>query len=332
MEELFALPQIVSGRTAARAGAGRPSCSARSPSTIVELEVGGGRAGQALHQHLALHQVRGGQPALHDRQRLRRSTSSASAPRSSQDYPRAADMPGPGLAAGPCLLKDTMQLAAFNNNNFTLGHASMMINEGLPLYLVARLEQQPRPGGMTVGVLGMAFKAESDDIRDSLSYKLKRLLRLQAPTRCCAPTRTSPATPTSCPSSRCWPRPTCWSSAHRTAPTPTSRPTCPIVDMWNLIGDGRARVTARACLGRRPRLQRGRGDRRRSSTGSSSRSPCPARCSRSTTRPRTPRSPTSWSTPRREPRLKPTHNTYGPRTRPARCATASTTPRPRSSS
>ena len=43
-------------------------------------------------------------------------------------YPRASDMPGAGFAAGPCLLKDTMQLAAFNNNNFTLGHASMMIN------------------------------------------------------------------------------------------------------------------------------------------------------------------------------------------------------------
>ncbi len=84
----------------------------------------GSRAGQAVHQHLALHQVRGRQPAVHDRQRLRRSTSSASAPRCSTDYPRAADMPGPGFAAGPCLLKDTMQLAAFNNNNFTLGHAS----------------------------------------------------------------------------------------------------------------------------------------------------------------------------------------------------------------
>ena len=29
-----------------------------------------------------------------------------------------------------------MQLAAFNNNNFMLGHAAMMVNEGLPLYLV----------------------------------------------------------------------------------------------------------------------------------------------------------------------------------------------------
>jgi UDP-N-acetyl-D-mannosaminuronic acid dehydrogenase len=97
-----------------------------------------------------------------------------------QDYPRAADLPGPGLAAGPCLLKDTMQLAAFNNNNFTLGHASMTINEGLPLYLIARLEQQYDLSTMTVGILGMAFKAESDDTRSSLSYKLKRLMKFKA--------------------------------------------------------------------------------------------------------------------------------------------------------
>ena len=54
-------------------------------------------------------------------------------------------MPGAGFAAGPCLLKDTMQLAAFNNNNFMLGHASMMVNEGLPLYLVSPDREALRP-------------------------------------------------------------------------------------------------------------------------------------------------------------------------------------------
>jgi UDP-N-acetyl-D-mannosaminuronic acid dehydrogenase len=96
------------------------------------------------------------------------------------DYPRAADMPGAGFAAGPCLFKDTMQLAAYNNNNFALGHTAMAINEGLPLYLVARLEQRFDLSAMTVGILGMAFKGESDDIRSSLSYKLKRLLAFKA--------------------------------------------------------------------------------------------------------------------------------------------------------
>jgi len=102
------------------------------------------------------------------------------------NYPRAADLPAAGFAAGPCLLKDTMQLAAFNNNDFVLGHAAMMVNEGLPLYVVDRLSRRFELSTMTVGILGMAFKGESDDTRSSLAYKLKRILRFKADNVLCA--------------------------------------------------------------------------------------------------------------------------------------------------
>ncbi len=93
------------------------------------------------------------------------------------DYPRAADLPGPGFAAGPCLLKDTMQLSAFSPDHFPLGQSAMLVNEGLPSYIVERLEaDRGELKGRTVGILGMAFKGESDDPRTSLSYKLRKLL------------------------------------------------------------------------------------------------------------------------------------------------------------
>ena len=96
------------------------------------------------------------------------------------NYPRAADLPRAGFAAGPCLFKDTMQLAAFSDNTFGLGHAAMLVNEGLPLYVISRMDQLFDLSSSTVGILGMAFKGESDDTRSSLSYKLKRLLRFRA--------------------------------------------------------------------------------------------------------------------------------------------------------
>jgi UDP-N-acetyl-D-mannosaminuronic acid dehydrogenase len=94
-----------------------------------------------------------------------------------EDYPRAADLPAPGFAAGPCLLKDTMQLAAFTSDHFALGQAAMRANEGLPAYLVEAMQRRYGSlAGRKIGILGMAFKPESDDVRSSLSYKLRKLL------------------------------------------------------------------------------------------------------------------------------------------------------------
>lgn len=92
-------------------------------------------------------------------------------------YERMGGIPGPGFAAGPCLMKDTMQLFAFEKHNFFLGQVAMSINEGIPNFLVERLAAARDLKTTRVGILGMAFKAESDDIRDSLSYKLGKLLR-----------------------------------------------------------------------------------------------------------------------------------------------------------
>jgi UDP-N-acetyl-D-mannosaminuronic acid dehydrogenase len=97
-----------------------------------------------------------------------------------QNYPRMRDLPRAGFSAGPCLLKDTMQLAAFYNHGFSLGHTAMLVNEGLPLYVVNQMSQKYDLPNLTVGLLGMAYKAESDDLRSSLSYKLKKTLLFRA--------------------------------------------------------------------------------------------------------------------------------------------------------
>lgn len=95
-------------------------------------------------------------------------------------YPRMAGFAKAGFAAGPCLFKDTMQLAAFSNNEFFLGHAAMLINEGLPNFIVKRLKDKYNLKEKRVGIIGMAFKGDIDDERESLSYKLKKILEFEA--------------------------------------------------------------------------------------------------------------------------------------------------------
>ncbi len=96
-----------------------------------------------------------------------------------RDYPRMRSFATAGFAAGPCLLKDTLQLSAFSGNNFFLGHAAMLVNEGLPNFILNQLRPH-HLASKTVAILGMAFKSESDDKRDSLSYKLKKLFEVEA--------------------------------------------------------------------------------------------------------------------------------------------------------
>lgn len=104
-------------------------------------------------------------------------------------YERMRDFPTPGLAAGPCLLKDTQQLAAAFPGRFSLGEAARQVNEGMPELIAKQVDEalskifvrgdhgnEGRLRSATVGILGMTFKAGSDDTRDSLSFKLRKIL------------------------------------------------------------------------------------------------------------------------------------------------------------
>jgi UDP-N-acetyl-D-mannosaminuronic acid dehydrogenase len=63
----------------------------------------------------------------------------------------------------------------------------MLINEGLPNFIVENIRKSGvNLARANVGILGMAFKADSDDIRDSLSFKLAKILRFHGATVLCS--------------------------------------------------------------------------------------------------------------------------------------------------
>ena len=157
----------------------------------------------------------------------------------SRNYPRAKDIPGAGFAAGPCLFKDTMQLAAFSDNKFALGHSAMLVNEGLPLYVVSQLEKRYDLSELTVGILGMAFKGGSDDIRSSLSYKLRRVLKFKAKAVLCTdPHVTEDTDPTLIPLKDVLAKSDILIVATPHAEYRGLVIEKPVADVWNLLGNG----------------------------------------------------------------------------------------------
>jgi UDP-N-acetyl-D-mannosaminuronic acid dehydrogenase len=92
-----------------------------------------------------------------------------------RDYPRGG-MAMPGMTGGTCLRKD-FAFSEERSNAPGMLLAVSRVNESVPLFLVEGIKR--RLGGLSarkVAVLGLTFKRDTDDERDSLSHKLIRLL------------------------------------------------------------------------------------------------------------------------------------------------------------
>lgn len=81
----------------------------------------------------------------------------------------------PGLTGGPCLFKDGFFLIG-DVPYSDLITTSWKINESIPLFLINQVRKRIKLEGKKAVILGLAFKAEIDDIRESLAFKVKKAL------------------------------------------------------------------------------------------------------------------------------------------------------------
>jgi UDP-N-acetyl-D-mannosaminuronic acid dehydrogenase len=92
-----------------------------------------------------------------------------------RDYPRGG-MKLPGFTAGTCLRKD-FAFSEERSNAPGMLLAVSRVNESVPLFLVQGIKRRLGAlDGKKIAVLGLAFKSDTDDERDSLSHKLIRML------------------------------------------------------------------------------------------------------------------------------------------------------------
>jgi len=96
-----------------------------------------------------------------------------------EGYERNKNIPTAGFAAGPCLYKDTTQLTSYLKKSFSLGKVSTKINQRLPYFIYKQLSNKFKNNlkKKTIGILGITFKADIDDTRDSLAIELFNLLK-----------------------------------------------------------------------------------------------------------------------------------------------------------
>jgi UDP-N-acetyl-D-mannosaminuronic acid dehydrogenase len=180
-----------------------------------------------------------------------------------RDYPRGG-IAMPGFTAGTCLRKD-FAFSEERSNSPGMLLAVSRVNEAVPLFLVEGLERRiGRLASHKVAVLGLTFKRDTDDERDSLSPKLIRLLERElADVAVCDPHASTPTQPLAeavdgagavvvATNHSEFERPETLSTILAKAD-----PDCLLVDPWNTFGTGQVFVYAReasALLGTPSRL------------------------------------------------------------------------------